>query len=450
MTTRAVIAVAVFFALSACPQQPAPDGGSGGGSATGGGGGGGGDGGDGGGGGAATGGGQAAPFDAGHLDCTFEPAFELGDVTDNARAQVAVTASGHALYAWNGPGGLTWAVQTPEGVLQGPTSTPGNTLTDSSLVASGDRALLVYAAASAQLYENRFTSESGFMAPGVVTVTPLTGLTASFVALEPSGAASVWVQQAGFTSAFDEFTTDGAAAFTGPREVVDAGFFYAATRTNGRRLVISLPEFTATAVPEVVISTGGGDQRTPLTGAMVTGNDYFHGAIAEDGTAVVAGLFSLGGVDGLGALVGGGGAFGAAELVTPLPAGGVAMLRSLAALAGPDGRAAVVWWQEDALYLSKRTGGAWAAPVSLAAAPGVVPRFTKVGASRGFAHFYDATGTARMLEVTVDGATGASFESELSGATYGTEYAAGGAKAAAIAIEFAADGGYLLRAAQCR
>lgn len=442
MTTRAVIAVAVV-ALCACVEQPTPDGGSGGGggSTTGGGaattGGG-----------SATGGGTGAPFDAGHLDCTFEPSFQLAEVSGNGRAQVAVTESGNTIYAWNGAGDLTFAVQGPDGGLSNPISTLGNTLTDNSLVASGNRALLVYASASAQLYENRFVGGTT-MSPGVVTQTPLTGFTASYLAMEPSGAASVWIQQSGLASRFDEFTTDGTAAFGGPREVVDAGFFYSTARSGGRRIVVSLAAFAAGVVPEVIVSNGAVDQHTAMTGAKVTGNDYFHAAIAEDGSAIAAGLFTVGGVDGVGAMVGSNGTFGAAQLVTPLPAAGLSAIRTMGAFAGPDGRAAIVWWQEDALYFSKRSGGSWSAPLNIASAPGVVPRFTKVGPSRGFVHFYDAVGS-KLVEVNVDGVVGAAVMTELSGATYGTEYAAGGRYAAVISTQGLDDGGYVLRAAQCR
>lgn len=441
MTTRAVIAVAVV-ALCACVEPTMPDGGSGGGGGATTGGGGGTTG-----GGSTTGGGTGAPFDAGHLGCTFEPSFQLAEVSGNARAQVAVTESGNTIYAWNGAGDLTFAVQSPDGGLTSPVSTLGNTLTDNSLVASGNRALLVYASASAQLYENRFVGGTT-MSPGVVTQMPLTGYTASYVALEPSGAASVWLQQSGMASRFDEFTTDGVAVFGGPREVVDAGFFYSTGRSNGRRLIISLPGFTATAIPEVIVSSGVTDQHTPMTGAMVTGNDSFHGAIADDGSAVAAGLFSLSGVDGVGAMLGSNGTFGAAQIITPLPDAGVTMLRTMGALAGPEGRAAVVWWQEDALYFSKRSGGAWSAPMNIASAPGVIPRFTKIGSSRGLVHFFDAAGS-KVIEVNVDGAVGA-MTTELSGATYGTEYAAGGSYAAVISMQGLEDGGFALRAAQCR
>ena len=55
-----------------------------------------------------------------------------------------------------------------------------------------------------------------------------------------------------------------------------------------------------------------------------------------------------------------------------------------------------------------------------------------------------------MIEVAADGFLGPATDSQLPGAIFGTEYAGAGAKAAAIATTFGADGGYVVYASQCR
>jgi hypothetical protein len=119
-------------------------------------------------------------------------------------------------------------------------------------------------------------------------------------------------------------------------------------------------------------------------------------------------------------------------------------------LAGPAGRATVIWWDSSRVLVSRRTAGAWSAPVVIATTDLVVPRYTRINDARGVVHYTNG-GSGRFIEVGADGYVGPETpSSEFSGATYGTEFAAGGSNAAAIKTEPAADGGVLVKAAQCR
>jgi hypothetical protein len=449
MKTKWVAAVVVSM-FSACPQLPGPDGGTGGGGATGGGGGATGGGGGatgGGGGGGATGGGSAGPFDAGHLNCTFETPMLLGD---GSEAQVAVTATGEAIYAWNDPtNGMHWVVQSPAGTLGiAQNDMTAGLVVGLGLVASGDRALLVSGSTAPSVQARRYSSGGTWSAPESVNPAPqsLSGLVAG---LEPGGASSIWRQDTFNGSPWFEVTSDGTSNFGAQHEVTDAGFLYSARRAGGTRVAVSLRSFTG-VLPEVLVSTSSGDTRTPLTGAVVTGNDYFYAAVADDGTVVVAGTFNLSGTDGVGAMVRTGGTFGAAQMVSVYADGGMSSARTLGVLAGPGGLGAVVWLNEQNVFLSRRAGTTWSSPQIIATTDGVVPRFSQLNGSRGLLHFYDATSAPKMIEVAADGFLGSASDSQLPGAIFGTEYAGAGAKAAAIATSFGADGGYVVYASQCR
>ena len=154
--------------------------------------------------------------------------------------------------------------------------------------------------------------------------------------------------------------------------------------------MVSLQSF-AGDLPGVLVTTSSGDTRTPLTGSVVTGNDYFHAAVADDGTVVIAGTFNLSGIDGVGAMVRTGGAFGAAQMVSVYADRGMSSTRTLGALAGPGGLGAVVWLNDQNVFLSRRNGSMWTSPQLIAVTDGVVPRFSQLNGSRGLVHFYDAT-----------------------------------------------------------
>ncbi|MFT3711798.1 MAG: hypothetical protein QM817_29520 [Archangium sp.] len=457
MKTKWGAAALVISMFSACPQMPGPDGGTGGGTGggvtggggtTGGGTTGGGTGGGGGGGGTGggMGGGSSGPFDAGRLNCTFETPFLLGD---GDTGYVAVTASGEAIYAWSETGnGLHYVVQSPAGVL----GTVQNDATGGlpagySLAANGDRALLVSTSTAPAVQARRFTTGGSWSAPESLMPTPQT-LAGVFVGLEPNGAASVWRQDSFNTSPWIEVASDG-TTFGAPHEVSDAGFLYSARRANGTRVAVTLQSFTG-VLPEVVVSTAAGDTRTTLTGSVVTGNDYFHSAVADDGTVVIAGTFNLSGTDGVGAMVRSGGTFGAAQMVSVYADGGMSSVRTIGAVAGPGGLGAVAWLNEDTVFLSHRTGTTWSAPQIIASAGGVVPRFTQLNASRGLVHVYDSMGMPKFIEFAADGYVSALRDTPLSGATFGTEFAGQGSKAAAISTATGLDGGYVIYASQCR
>lgn len=430
MVNRVVVAVAVVSVLCACPGTPGPDGGVGGGTA--------------------TGGGTGAAFDAGHLDCTFETATQLGEGSDtiDPRAQVAVTESGYALYAWNAPNGaLNLVVQSPDGTRAQPISTLVS-LVGTSLVARGDRAMLVTVSGT-QLQENRFRSDAGLSAPGLVG-SVAQGLANLTIALEADGHASLWRQDTNFTAPWLEVTSDGVGTVGAPQEVIDAGFLYATTRANGTRLAVGLRAFNGVDVPEAIVSTSSATTRTPLTGAVITGNDLFKAAIADDGTAVVTGVFNLAGGDGLGAIARVGGTWSAPLMVTTYADGGLAMARTMGALAGPEGRATVVWWQDQQLFISRLTGSTWSAPQSIATTNAVVPRWTQLDAARGLVHFLSAGFEDQFIEVSADGSVGTAHAADLPGYVFGTEYAGAGRFAAAIETRIGADGGYLVFGQQCR
>lgn len=70
----------------------------------------------------------------------------------------------------------------------------------------------------------------------------------------------------------------------------------------------------------------------------------------------------------------------------PIGDGGTATFRTLGALAGPGGRGAVVWWDGLRIYVSRRGASmGWSAPQAIAQAYGIVPRFSRLSASRGLA-----------------------------------------------------------------
>lgn len=377
-------------------------------------------------------------FDAGRLNCTFEAPFDLGT---GRQAQVAVLEGGETIYAWSDSSSVNWVTQSPTGTLGTPQTDVGGLPPGTSLVASGSRALLVYGTTAPELRARRY-SNSTWSAGEPVPPTPQ-GLGLVFTTLEPSGAASIWRQDTYFVPPYYEATTDGTSAFASAGSL-DAGFLYAARRANGTRLIVSLTD--ATSAPEVLTLAPGSFTRTPMPGAMVTGSDLFQAALADDGTAVVAGVFNLGSL-GVGALMGSGGTFGAPQLIAPHGAG---TTRTLGALAGPQGRGAVVWWDTGVLYFSRRTGTTWSAPQSLASTNAVVPRFTPLTAARGLLHYESPTNGSQLLELTVEGVVGAPIANVSPAYVSGTEYAGAGSRAAAIAIRFAPDGGYLVRGSQCR
>jgi hypothetical protein len=383
------------------------------------------------------GGGAMMAFDAGRLSCTFEPPFDLGEGGAEPRAQVAVLDTGETVYAWNGPGGVRWVVQSAAGVLGVANTDTGILTAGTGLVASGNRALLVSRTTTPELRARRY-SNGTWSAGEPVPPTPQ-GFGFVFTRLEPTGAASVWRQDTYAATPHFEAVSDGMSAFT-QANVVDAGFLYAAERANGTRLVVALKDFTS--LPEVRVLSAGSETRTPLSSASV-GNDPYLAALADDGTAVVAGTFDAGTV-GIGATIRLGGVFTTPQVIAP-------SVRTLAALAGPGGRGAVVWLgSNQTLSLSRWTGSTWSAPQTLDRTTSVLPRFTRTTASRGLVHYYDMSGQPRWLEVTVDGAAGVPVTSLLPGAIFGTEYAGAGTRAAAIATSFGPDGGYVVRASQCR
>lgn len=376
-------------------------------------------------------------FDAGRLNCTFEPPFNLGEGSANPESQVAVLDTGETIYAWNDPAGVRWVVQSAAGVLGAAQTDTGSLAPGTGLVASGGRALLVYGKTTPELRARRYSN--GTWSTGEAVPPTPQGLGLVFTTLEPGGAASVWRQDVYAMSPYFEATTDGTSAFT-QANVVDAGFLYAATRSNGTRLVIALGSFTG--APEIRVLAPGGETRTAMPGAMVTGSDLYQAALADDGTAVVAGVFNLSSV-GVGAMVRTGGTFSAPQFIAP-------SVRTLGALAGPGGRGAVIWLGNQVVQLSRWTGSTWSAPQTLDTTDSTLPRFSRLTASRGLVHYYNAMGQPRRLEVTVDGVVGAPVSSALPGAIFGTEYAGAGTRGAAIATSFAPDGGYLIRASQCR
>ncbi|MBL8920385.1 MAG: hypothetical protein JNJ54_16075 [Myxococcaceae bacterium] len=374
-------------------------------------------------------------FDAGRLDCVFETPFSLGEGSADPQSQVAVLDTGETIYAWNDPAGVRWVVQSAAGVLGAPQTDVGTLPPGTSLAANGNRALLVYGQTTPQLRARRY-SNGTWSAGEPVPPTPQ-GFGSVLTALEPSGAASVWRQDTAQMAPWFEATTDGTSAFT-VANVVDAGYVFGAQRASGTRLFVTLSTLSST--PAVVTVSAAGETRTPLQGAMLT--EAFHAALADDGTAVVAGTFNLGNV-GTGAMLRTGGTFGAPQFIAP-------SVRTLGALAGPGGRGAVIWLGNQVVYLSRTMGSTWSSPQLLVMTNTILPRFSRTTASRGLLHYYDAMGLPQRLEVTVDGVVGAPTPSALPGAVFGTEYAGAGTRAAAIATNFAPDGGYLIRASQCR
>lgn len=458
------LSLAVVAILSGCPPLPELDGGAGGGAAGGGGGGaaGGGGGGGGGTGGGAAGGGGAGggaagggsgQFDAGHLDCTFEPGFELGriptPVGGSTSVAVAMTATGEAIYAWTDLAGLRYQVQAASGVRGAAVTEDAGTVHQLSAAAAGDRALLAIGSSdgpTAQTYVRRYTTGSGWSASETAQPDPL-GLGDQRLALEGDGAASLWRQDVYAMSPIVEVTSSG-AAFGSPHPLANAGALYATTRANGTRMVIVLPNFSAP--PELVFSSGASDSRTVMTGAALSASDLYQAAIADDGTAIAAGLFDVGGVASLGAITRSSTSTGAPAQVVPIGDGGTATFRTLGALAGPGGLGAVVWWDGRGINVSRRSSSTgWSAPQAIAQANGIVPRFSQLSASRGLVHY--ASGGYWRIEVTVDGYVGpAEPSAEFPGVVYGTEYAAGGSKAAVVKAMRGADGGWVAVAAQCR
>lgn len=345
--------------------------------------------------------------------------------------------TGDTIYAWNDPTGVRWVVQSATGVLGAAQTDTGTLAAGTGLVANGNRALLVYGKTTPELRARRY-SNSAWSTGEAVPPTPQ-GFGGVFTTLESSGAASVWRQDTYAMTPYFEATTDGTSAFA-EANVVDAGFLYAAHRANGTRLLVALGSLSG--APEVRLLTATGETRTPMPQAMVTGNDLYQAALADDGTAVVAGVFNLGGV-GVGAMIRQNGTFTAPQFIAP-------SIRTLGALAGPQGRGAVIWLASQGVFFSRWTGSTWSPPQSIASTNTVLPRFSRTTASRGLLHFYDAMGMPQRLEVTVDGVVGAPVSSALPGAIFGTEYAGAGTRAAAIATTLAPDGGYIIRASQCR
>lgn len=453
---KPALALAALFTLTACPQPGPTDGGTGGGTGggattTGGGGtttgGGGATGGGGGttGGGGATGGGSAGPFDAGHLSCTFTAPFVLEEGLANfPTAQVAVTEQGEAIYAWNTPMGVKWVVQSPSGAVgTALNDATGGLLLGSGLVARGDRALLVFGSTTPEVRVRRYRAGSGWAAPESAPPTP-TSLSVILAGLEPSGAASIWRQDSN-GGAFFEVTSDGTSAFGNVHDIADAGFPYAVARANGTRLAVTLKSFTGVDKPELIVSTSSGDQRIPMQTAVLTGNDYFRVSLADDGTAIVAGAFNTSGIEGVGVMARTGtAAFGAVQMLNG--DGGMFMSRTVGTVAGPGGIGAVVWWDDGHLFISRRSGSTFGPAQLLTDTDQVIPRTTQISGSRILVSFYATNGTPSFIEVTADGAGPVTPTS----APYSTEFAAGGTQAASVIGEQDSDGGWILRAAQCR
>lgn len=406
--------------------------------------------------GGAAAGGSPGAFDAGRLNCTFESPIDLGDGVDSnggpGPTALAMTEGGEVIYAWVAPRGLAYRVQSPTGVLS-PTmlDADAGAVVRLAVAARGHHALLAYVAERApatETFARRYLSDAGWTAPELVrSIQAAPGApTGLLLDLESDGAASLWLHDVWPQPPILEFTSAGTGPFSPTRAITTAGFVYSTARAAQTRLAVALEP---PSTPAIYLTSGLSSTRLALSSA-VPGNYLFHSALADDGTAATVGLFTFGAEEAIGAVVRSGGTLLLPERLASLGDGGVGFFRPLAVLAGPGGLAAFVWARDHDLFLSRRVGGQWSPPTTLATMDGTAPRFSLLSSARGLVHYFSG-GTPQRLEVTVDGSVSAPVpDVPFPGIVYGNDYRGAGSMSAAISTRQSADGGWVVMGAQCR